>query len=483
MKLFLINWGNEEPEMAAVAEDLQNDGHDIAYWVRSDKHFVLDRTPYANTIFHDYFEAVDGVPATHYIDHPIDPPSSDLLSDLSECQGTIFTMMERDIPESSILERFHLYTRYVGYWHHMLTLHKPDAIVFPTAPHRQFDYVIYSLAKYLHIKTVMLQHTVVSDRMFVMTDFRGGHPTLPEVHRSLEGTDVSLDDITVDVADYYRGQHALRQNTTPVDTQTRQKDPRGLALVRRKFLSVFRLPRKDVVRKIHDNVKEFVVRMGPSARKEYEALATVPDFLKPAVFVPLHFQPEATTCPMGGYYVDQLLMIETLLAALPEGWQLYVKEHKTQWTIGGYGYSPFRPKDWYAQLSKDPRVVLLPADMSSKTIIPKMMATATITGTAGWESLNHGKPALIFGYPWYVQAPGVSAVRSVDDCRKVFSQIVSGGGGCAPQDILRFLCAFDRTTRHGYLEMNYGKKMSSLSAKDNRDQLHALLAEGLAMTC
>src|SRR5262249_10206010 len=59
-------------------------------------------------------------------------------------------------------------------------------------------------------------------------------------------------------------------------------------------------------------------------------------------------------------------------------------------------------------------------------------AVCLINGTTGWEALQAGKAALVFGYPWYLRAPGVVRVEDVEGCRETLQR---GAGGEVPGSI------------------------------------------------
>jgi hypothetical protein len=121
----------------------------------------------------------------------------------------------------------------------------------------------------------------------------------------------------------------------------------------------------------------------------------------PYVYFPLHLQPELTTSAVGGVYADQLLALEALSARMPEGHLIYVKENpkQTEKQRGPLFYKRLRAL-------KNVRVVHLRE--SSSDLIRGSLSVATITGTAGWEALFHGKPVLVFGSAWYREFPGVT---------------------------------------------------------------------------
>src|SRR6202011_2744144 len=110
------------------------------------------------------------------------------------------------------------------------------------------------------------------------------------------------------------------------------------------------------------------------------------DFKKPYVYLGLHFQPERTTSPQAGVYVDQILIAKTIAAALPEGWELYIKEHPMEWLPSHGDYTPYRYRGYYETIVKLPHTRLVPIETDSFQLMRHAHAAATATGTLGWEA-------------------------------------------------------------------------------------------------
>lgn len=136
------------------------------------------------------------------------------------------------------------------------------------------------------------------------------------------------------------------------------------------------------------------------------------DLAKPYVYVPLHLQPEMTTSSLGGIYRDQALMIEALHNILPQGWHIYVKENPKQ---GSYARGPM----FFERLSRIPSVTFIPAGADTGVLTRHSKLVATVTGTAGWEAIQKGIPALVFGAAWYQSLDGVHAYTSNIDLAQI----------------------------------------------------------------
>ncbi len=117
------------------------------------------------------------------------------------------------------------------------------------------------------------------------------------------------------------------------------------------------------------------------------------------VYFPLHLQPEMTTDALGHEYCDQLLAVEELLRRVPDDVFIYIKENPKQ-------TAQMREESFYRRMQALPNIRFLDREIDSINLIKNSEAVATITGTAGWEALQMGKPVITFGSAWYRALPG-----------------------------------------------------------------------------
>lgn len=110
---------------------------------------------------------------------------------------------------------------------------------------------------------------------------------------------------------------------------------------------------------------------------------------QPFLYFPLHYEPEASLLVSAPQAIDQVAVIERLAPALPDGWVLAVKEHRPM--LGR------RPAGYDRRLEALPGVRLLSPFESSFDCMKAARLTATITGSAGMESVLLGRPTLFFG--------------------------------------------------------------------------------------
>jgi hypothetical protein len=173
----------------------------------------------------------------------------------------------------------------------------------------------------------------------------------------------------------------------------------------------------------------------------------------PYVVLFLHWQPEATSLPLGYRYAQQWLLVRAITEALPEGWRLYVKEHPFifVWPM----LESFRNADFYRAIDALPRVSLLPLTSDPFALIDSCAAVATLTGTVGIQALSRGKPVLSFGAASYRNCPGVYPVQGVEEVRRALQKIQQGAAAPTESQLHHYFAWVESHSMAGVSEKNH----------------------------
>ncbi|MEK7208059.1 MAG: hypothetical protein AAB699_00745 [Patescibacteria group bacterium] len=469
MRLFLIEWTGASLGMVAAARELARRGHEILYWSGVPTPDEADPRDFPGTIFHERGDALFARPAAALKDISIPPLGEDVIRSFSETESETLTMMNKLFAKMQVSERKHLYYQYLSYWHAVLEKMEPDAILFPTIPHTVYDFVLYRLAKRQGLLTVMLEPTWIGDRLVVLCDYERGSERVAEEMKKARSV-ASPQELAVDLQEEYRLQRSRGRDATPIFVKNIRRKYSLLRLPFVKLHSLLTTLRAHKDPSVLLKAATFPFRaFRPNLKKEYERVSAPPDFTKPYVYFPLHYQPERNSSPQGGRFVDQLYLASVLSASLPAGWSAYLKEHPTQWFSRGASFSSYRFKGFYETLARMKNIRIVPIETSTYRLTEGARAVATITGTAGWEALLRQKPVLAFGYPWYQHCPGVARVRDTASCASALERVRRGWRPVMPQ-ILAYLAAFERASFHGYIDAD-GQKVSKLSAAENARSL------------
>ena len=213
-------------------------------------------------------------------------------------------------------------------------------------------------------------------------------------------------------------------------------------------------------------------------RRSYDAVARRVDLDGPFIYFSMHYQPERTSQPEALMFDDHLVAIDLVARALPVGWRILVKEHPRQ--LGLYPAVLRRrharqPLD-YSQIAELPNVALVPIEVPASELIAACRLTATLTGTAGWEGLVAGKPALIFGPAWYSRCHSVQIVRSVEDAVRAIDRAASSSAESVRQDVLALLAGL-----RPHLFRSSTSDRFARGSQTSYDELVTGLVEGLAI--
>lgn len=281
------------------------------------------------------------------------------------------------------LNLFHLYYQYFT---KILKDGKVDTVIYFTAPHAGADFLLYCAAKRLGIEVLLTLQSPIPNRFFCVRDIKdfGTFDTTPETGEPIELT----------IPKTYKKKHFY---------MSKVPNKRGWLLSRffRDIWWSFGMGRQPI------NFGGVIQKQGGRIRYtslfKKNAEASV-DFERKYVYFPLQLQPELTTSVLGNEFSDQLLALERLSAIIPDDWHIYAKENPKQ---------GFQQRDtfFFERFKRIPNCHYLNTSIDTYELLENCQFVASITGTACWESVSGGKPALIFGNVWFKKLPGVISWR------------------------------------------------------------------------
>ena len=395
---------------------------------------------------------------------------------MRECEAVFMRMMDRHEwtgMSYSYEERKRRYLMLLRYWNHVVNEKNINLFLSSTLPHRIRTFLIYCLCKTKRIKTIFPYHAGhLVEEFLVSEDIYDFSPEVEERVKQLNIKYKNNND-PVDLPENYEN-YVKSQTVAGYDLpnywyteigllpeQECGKYGQAARLLRIDRIKFFELLSKSISARCH---MQFWVRRIKNLYRRIRAIgifryykrnAIEPDFSKKYVFLPLHLQPECSTCPMSGAYTDQVLMAQMLSEVLPKDVYIYVKEHPKQQITFPDGKE--RSIDFYKDFMRCPRVKLIKRSVNPYSLIDNSIAVATGIGTAGVEGIFRGKPYLMFGHWSYQYAPGVFQIRTVDDCRKAVEEIIKVGVKPEIRDIRIFLKALSDVSFRGIIDERLGQ--------------------------
>jgi len=345
--------------------------------------------------------------------HPL-PLNEDYWHVLAEFQEMFSRRyrISKGLPPQEIQHIGHIY---YDYFAGLLLEHDVDVVVFDFPPHSIVEGILHRAARNLKVKTLICYQSVFSNRFFFCWDmhdfgyFRDIRPISENPVLKIENE--------YETRLFWSGDIPPLKPRSAYDIVV-MPFMRELGKRFRKVLPPSchsRRPRRTLAGLLqnHHESRQFI--------KAYRKLAVDSvSYTERYVYFALHLQPEATTSGTLGPYFDQLLAIEYLAGILPREWKIYVKEHPQQGVKEKYNHQ-HRSTYFYQRLMRLPQAVYLSREISSYDLMRHSQFVSTITGTAGWEAIKGGKPALIFGPAWYASLPGVFQFRPKMDVKEILA--------------------------------------------------------------
>ncbi|WP_298979199.1 hypothetical protein [uncultured Psychrobacter sp.] len=418
MKVFL--GAKKDKFWSNIVEELKDNQIDVIYWIGE----VISEDPVPENCF--FHEVVDAYLLKNLYDIEIETFDITAL-DIKDyyCYLKILDRGD-DLGGYSFSMRDRLFKEQLSYWYSILKHTKPDAIVFSNVPHLVYDYPMYLAAKHLGINTMNFNVLPFANWRYVANGIFSTRDRSNLVQITEDVNKIKKEFLVQAVEPYKNQNYSVpfyiknqanfdNKNKNIARAQSLAKKAMvksGLAEApkitvradwRHNFFSfsgednfASKLGYKVIKRRFINRLKDAYSRKSTSSEKIEE--------LDNYVYVPLHYQPEATTAPQGGLYSDQIYMIEQLREWLPKDVAIVVKEHYSQFSGANSGYKG-RYLTYWDKMSKIDNVYIAPMDYSQKDLILNSTTVAVITGTAGWEAIQYGKNCITFGEAWFNSHP------------------------------------------------------------------------------
>lgn len=415
------------------------------------------------------------------------PLDKEILEKMLPYESTAMKMlvrnMERDIYTYDESKR--LYLNHLRFWNHMFVTHKINYVVQVCVPHHCHDYIIYALAKIYGCGLMVLEMTSIRHHYISAPDmYKINEELQAKYEECRKGTDFSLSE---PVEKYYQALLLENRNVDKSFLHGNTKKEKHVKNMQNIYYQYF--TKKSIWKRNKSKIKKLVLNgilkfNGAEIKKQkaiirqdldyvkrarikqrqmrdinyFNSLTEEADYSKPYVIYFLHYQPEATTLPLAGVFVEQELVIALLAKELEEqGIELWVKDHYVQ---------ACRTKSFYDTLKNTKNVRLIHTSMNSLELMEKSLATATCNGSIIQESIFNLKPVFAFGNGPFVGAPGTFACGSEEDVRKAVEQLKEDYK-IDKHDVRAYLKAFDELKVYTNIYVSYSNLPCDLSEEES----------------
>lgn len=447
----LLICGFEQPHLRKAVEELLEE-HPVEHVG------LLTRHNYLGERAQSFLCTRDTRKQSHFPDHTFsDIPPREIIEAMIPIETEVLKMMDRMFRSPFKPRQYEFRKRYylsqLALAYHFVTKHQYNRVIFSNIPHNSFNFILFGLCKALKVETSYFYQLQIKDSFIHASE-------IGETFDSLNLPSSAYQEEAPPLPDHFENEIAQRCGATPPFYLNPKRSPLSERL-KLKLKKVFRV--QTYTYPIYSFSSWFAYQRIPKS-------SPAPD--EKFIYFALHMQPEATTSPMGGVFVDQYYVILLLARNLPKGVTVVVKEHPMQelWQ---------RTPDFYNLLKAEPNVKFVSLKENSFELIERCLAVATITGTVGWEALFLDKPVIVFGEIYYKNLPGVIIPKDNESLSKALQQIADGEfQTCRLEDIRVFLHHAHQLCYTGVIDDDYFED-SLLSSEENQQVVKQALTDHL----
>lgn len=350
-----------------------------------------------------------------------------------------------------------LYLNHLRYWNDLIKKKKIDLYIGSNIPHEIYDYVIYGLTRIYNITTYFFLQSQINDLIHPISDWEKNCKSIHAEYLKLSDNKGSFSfDPNVEQEWRIKTSNVIPFYMKPVDMFTRLKLFMKLnSLKNYVHPSYYRYQFKRDINRLIDNRR---------LKREYSKIATTPNLTSKYFYVALHYQPEMTTSPIGGAYVDQFLIVEMLDKHLPSDVKIYIKEHPKQ-EITSRTFSYYKNI-----LENKKRIYFVPLATNTYKLIENSIAVVTASGSVGWEALFRKKPVLLFGHNFYQYAPCVFSIKTNTDCKMAIETIMNNQINYNENNLKCFIQASYNCSIKGIIDPAY-EEVSNIGIKESNKNI------------
>lgn len=388
----------------------------------------------------------------------------------------IMLAMDRTLPmaKSSHEIQGFLWTLF-GYFYSLFNENNDiDSIIFDNTPHLPWELCLFFVAKSLGKKVLFLRRTGLGGYIYIDEDFRPGKGNWSFSYKNVNNSlDKSLSLNCIETLRSLSFTKSQKNGAWPIDVRKKEAVFINiLSLLRRFGFQSLITNLRVLIKPVPNNASYATLRssqntvlagLGQISRWQYLKIHfkyqgilkklekfyfniadRVDDINKhPYIYVALHYQPERTTMPEGGWFENQLLMIDAISRALPNNLRIVVKEHPRQFNYDLRSMNA-RSIDDYTKLSKYHNVFVAPITMSQQELVDGCLVTVTVAGSVGWEGLLLGKPSIVFSDIWHASCKSCRFIQSDSQIQAAISELI--GKSC--EEVLDDVCSFINKISH-----------------------------------
>lgn len=360
-------------------------------------------------------------------DHKIHVPF-EILYKIGEDENNIYKVLDRNFkglglrPTLSYINDY--YNMTLRILHQIVLEYGVNIALFFDTPHHPFDYIAYLYFRTRNIhnfvsKELPSTHTgTFRRRLYITSNFPFFDNHFLKYYDNFLNKKLYLSELPSDLH-----QFIIEYNENSNIEYNKQHLGRSWNfnyilkyLVKRTFINIMKL--NFFLMPVKANTYLYRLTIDKIKRKKlldyYIMHTNKPNYHEDYLYFPLHYQPEATTIPLGNRFSDQLLAISYILDNLSNNKILYIREHPAFWhTISNTDrISDARSKAFYDRLISNANVKLISPDVNHLDLIKYCQAVVTVTGTVAFEAFGMSKRAYVFGDYIYSSMANVIKVPS-----------------------------------------------------------------------